>query len=161
MVIAGLGLGLTLAYYKLLPLIKYNFNDFEYTKNTSIDLYTLSRTLRSLGIFGLIMLVYKSGWFKWLFALFRPAGQMAFTNYLTQSLLCGLFFYGVGFGMYGKLQRYEVYLFVLCVWVLQITWSHIWLRYFYFGPLEWLWRSLTYWKKQPLRRINNPGIITE
>ena len=95
------------------------------------------------------MLMYRSGVFKWLFALMRPVGQMAFTNYLTQSLICGIIFYGVGFGLYGKLQRYEVYYVVGAVWLLQIIWSHIWLRYFYFGPLEWLWRSLTYWKKQP------------
>ncbi|MEJ7674225.1 MAG: DUF418 domain-containing protein [Chitinophagaceae bacterium] len=93
--------------------------------------------------------MYKSGWFKWFFALLRPVGQMAFTNYLAQSLFVGLFFYGVGFGMFGKLQRYEIYYVVAATWLLQIIWSHIWLRFFRFGPLEWLWRSLTYWKKQP------------
>jgi uncharacterized protein len=95
------------------------------------------------------MLMYKSGWFKWFFALLRPVGQMAFTNYLTQSLFVGLFFYGVGFGMFGKLQRFEIYYVVGVTWLIQIIWSHIWLRFFRFGPLEWLWRSLTYWKKQP------------
>ncbi len=54
--------------------------------------------------------------------------------------------------MFGKLQRYEIYYFVAAVWALEIIWSHIWLRYFRFGPLEWLWRSLTYWKKQPFRK---------
>jgi uncharacterized membrane protein YeiB len=39
------------------------------------------------------------------------------------------------------------------VWVIEIMWSHIWLRYYRFGPLEWLWRSLTYWKKQPLKKV--------
>lgn len=82
----------------------------------------------------------------------RPVGQMAFTNYLMQSLLVGLFFYGVGLGMYGKLQRYEAYYVVGATWLLQIIWSHIWLRYFRFGPLEWAWRSLTYWKKQPMKK---------
>ena len=113
------------------------------------EYYEISRAFRSLGIFGLIMLMYKSGWFKWFFALLRPVGQMAFTNYLMQSLLVGLFFYGVGFGMYGKLQRFEIYYVVGATWLLQIIWSHIWLRYFRFGPLEWAWRSLTYWKRQP------------
>jgi uncharacterized protein len=152
MTILGLGIGLTLSYLRFQSFIAANFNWFELTKKQYFDLYTLSRLGRSIGLLGLILLLYKSGWVKWLFALMRPVGQMAFTNYLTQSLLCGLFFYGVGFGMYGRLQRVELYYFVLAVWVVQIIWSHLWLRYFNFGPFEWLWRSLTYWKKQPMRK---------
>ena len=153
--IGGLGIGLILSYFRLQPLIDYAFNRFDYTKNVSFEFYEISRTSRALGIFGLIMLMYKSGWFKWLFSLMRPVGQMAFTNYLMQSLLVGLFFYGIGFGMFGKLQRYEIYYVVAATWALQIIWSHIWLRYFRFGPLEWLWRSLTYWKKQPFKKNSN------
>ena len=152
MFVIGLGLGLVMSWYRLQPLIDFKFNRFDYTKNVRIEFYEISRTLRAIGIFGFIMLLFKSGWFKWLFALMRPVGQMAFTNYLMQSFLVGLFFYGIGFGMYGKLQRYEIYYVVLVTWILQIVWSHIWLRYFRFGPLEWLWRSLTYWKKQPFRK---------
>lgn len=152
MTIAGLAIGLTLSYWRLRGMIEHNFNWYTITKEQTMELYTLSRLGRSIGLLGVIMLLYKSGWMKWLFALLRPTGQMAFTNYLTQSLLGGLFFYGVGWGMYGKLQRVEVYYFVAAVWVLQITWSYLWLRYFNFGPLEWLWRSLTYWKKQPMRK---------
>ena len=85
--------------------------------------------------------------------MMRPVGQMAFTNYLMQSLLVGLFFYGIGFGMFGKLQRFEIYYVVAATWILQIIWSHIWLKYFRFGPLEWCWRSLTYWKLQPFKKI--------
>ncbi len=147
--IVGLGAGLLLSYYRLQPLIIHKFNGFEIMRQLHFEFYEISRTLRSIGIFGLIMLLYKSGWFKWLFALLRPVGQMAFTNYLMQSFLVGLFFYGVGFGMYGKLSRFEMYYVVAATWLLQIIWSHIWLRFFRFGPLEWCWRSLTYWKRQP------------
>ena len=150
--IVGLGSGLFLTNNWLQYQVQYRFNWFMYEKNVPFDYYNISRTLRSLGLFGLLMLLYKSGWFKWLFALTRPVGQMAFTNYLMQSILCGLYFYGIGFGMFGKLQRYEIYYVVGVVWVIEIIWSHIWLRYFRFGPLEWLWRSLTYWKRQPLKR---------
>lgn len=150
--IVGLGVGLTLSSFRLQPLIDFKFNRFDILKNVSFEFYEISRTFRAIGIFGLIMLLYKSGWFKWLFALMRPVGQMAFTNYLMQSLLVGLFFYGIGFGMFGKLQRHEMYYVVAATWTLQIIWSHIWLRYFRFGPLEWVWRSLTYWKKQPLKK---------
>ncbi len=152
MFIVGLGVGLTLSYLRLQPLIEYKFNRFDILKNVSFEFYEISRTFRAIGIFGLIMLLYKSGWFKWLFVLMRPVGQMAFTNYLMQSLLVGLFFYGIGFGMYGKLERHEIYYVVAAVWVVQIIYSHIWLKYFRFGPLEWAWRSLTYWKMQPFVR---------
>ena len=152
MFIAGLGIGLFLSYLHVQPIIKYQFNRFEYVKHVPIQFYQLERVLRSLGFFGAIMLLYKSGVFKWLFALMRPVGQMAFTNYLMQSILCGLFFYSIGWAMYGKLERHEIYYVVAAVWIIQIICSHIWLRYFRFGPFEWAWRSLTYWKKQPFKK---------
>jgi uncharacterized protein len=151
---AGIGLlvGLPLSYLFVVNDVNHNFNWFEITKTKKFEFYELQRFVHSIGIFGLIMLLYKSGWFKWLFALMRPVGQMAFTNYLTQSFLCGLFFYGIGFGYFGKLEMYQLYYVVAVVWIIQIVWSHLWLRYYRFGPLEWLWRSLTYWKKQPLKK---------
>jgi uncharacterized protein len=152
MLIAGLGIGVLLSYLYLQPLTKYQYNRFDYVKHVSVQYYQLQRVLRSIGIFGAIMLLYKSGVFKWLFALMRPVGQMAFTNYLMQSILCGLFFYSIGFGMYGQLERHQVYYVVGVVWLIQIIYSHIWLRYFQFGPFEWAWRSLTYWKRQPMKK---------
>jgi uncharacterized protein len=152
MCIVGLGIGLTVSYFRLQPLFEYQYNRFEITKNVSFEYYEISRTLRAIGIFGLIMLMYKSGVFKWFFALLRPVGQMAFTNYLMQSFMVGVFFYGIGFGMYGKLQRYEMYYVVAATWTIQIIYSHIWLHFFRFGPLEWTWRSLTYWKLQPMKK---------
>lgn len=158
--IGGLGLGLLLSWYRQQNVIDNHFSQFEYSKNVSLDYFQLARALRSLGFFGLIMLLYKSGWFKWFFALFRPVGQMAFTNYLMQSLIGGLFFYGVGFDYFGKLERYELYIYVAAVWTIEIIWSHIWLRYFRFGPLEWAWRSLTYWKKQPMKKSNTKEVMS-
>lgn len=157
--IGGLGLGLLLSYLRLQPMIDLKFNRFDITKKVWFHFYEISRTIRAVGIFGLLMLLYKSGGFKWLFALMRPVGQMAFTNYLMQSLLVGLFFYGIGFGMYGKLERFEIYYVVAATWALEIIWSHIWLRYFRFGPLEWCWRSLTYWKLQPFKKINEAEAV--
>ena len=151
MCIGGLVPGLILSYFRIQPMIESAFNAFDYSKKVSIDLSELSRALRSIGFLGLLMLLYKSSWFKWLFTLLQPVGQMAFTNYLMQSFICGLIFYGVGFGMFGKLQRYEIYYVAGLVWVIEITWSHIWLKYYRFGPMEWLWRSLTYWEKQPMK----------
>lgn len=158
MLIIGIGVGLVLSWFRLQPLIEHQFNKFTYTKQVQFEYYEISRVFRAIGIFGFIMLLYKSGWFKWFFKLMRPVGQMAFTNYLAQSLLCGLYFYGIGFGMFGQLQRYELYYVVAVVWALQIIWSHIWLRYFRFGPLEWAWRSLTYWKRQPMRKTGQKEV---
>lgn len=152
MLLAGLSLGIYLSYLHVQQVVEYQFNRFEYTKHISLEYYQLQRVLRSLGLFGGLMLLYKSGAFKWLFALMRPVGQMAFTNYLMQSILCGLFFYSVGIGMYGTLQRIEVYYVVGVVWIIQVIYSHLWLRYFRFGPFEWAWRSLTYWKMQPFKK---------
>ncbi|MEJ7827779.1 MAG: DUF418 domain-containing protein [Segetibacter sp.] len=149
---AGLGIGFVLSWLRLTELLHDKFDNFLKAKESHFDFYELSRFFRAIGIFGLIMLLYKSGWFKWLFNLMRPVGQMAFSNYLMQSIICGLMFFGVGFGMFGKLQRYELYYVVAAVWAFQIVFSHIWMRYFRFGPFEWLWRSLTYWKVQPMKK---------
>jgi uncharacterized protein len=154
----GLGIGLVLSYFRVQTELKHAFNYYAYAKNVSFNFYELSRTFRALGIFGGILLLYKSGAFKWLFGLMQPVGQMAFTNYLTQSLMCGIFFYGIGFGWFGKLQIYQMYYVVAAVWAIQIAWSHLWLRYFSYGPMEWLWRSLTYWKRQPLRKTSMQAV---
>jgi uncharacterized protein len=161
MAVLGLGIGLPLSYLFVINDVNHHFNWFEITKTKKFEFYELQRLIHSIGIFGLIMLMYKSGWFKWLFALMRPVGQMAFTNYLAQSFLCGLFFYGVGFGYFGKLQIYQLYHVVAAVWIIEIVWSHLWLRQFRFGPLEWLWRSLTYWRRQPMKKEKAVQQISE
>ena len=84
-------------------------------------------------------------------ARLASVGQMAFTNYILTSLICTTILEGYGFGLFGKLQRYELYAVVLFVWLIVLVLSPIWLRRFRFGPLEWIWRSMTYWKRQPLR----------
>ena len=152
MAVLGMGLGLVLSWFRLQSYIRTEFNDFEYAKTVWFTYYELSRSVRAIGFFGIVMLLYKSGVFKWLFALMRPVGQMAFTNYLAQSFFVGLYFYGIGLAKFGELQRYQIYYVVAVVWLVEIIWSHIWLRYFRFGPLEWAWRSLTYWKVQPFKK---------
>lgn len=152
MLIIGLGLGLLLSYLQMQQNVAYQYNSFEYSRHVSFSFYQLHRVLRSLGLFAVLMLMYKSGIFKWLFVLMRPVGQMAFSNYLMQSILCGLIFNSYGLGMFGKMQRIEIYYVVAAVWLFQIIFCNIWLRYYRFGPFEWAWRSLTYWQRQPLRK---------
>ena len=148
--IIGLIFGLFLSWYFLQPIIKYEFNNYEVIKNKTFEFYELQRFIRSVGIFGMIMLLYKTGWLKLFFYLMKPVGRMAFTNYISQSVICALLFYGFGLGLYGKFERYQLFLFSIIICIFQIIWSKLWLKYFYFGPLEWLWRSLTYWEIQPL-----------
>ena len=109
-----------------------------------------SSPLISLGYVGGIMLFLKSPILaKTAWPLAR-VGQMALSNYLLQTLLCTFLFYGHGFAQLGKFSRVEQLITVFVVSLVQIAFSCIWLNYFRFGPLEWLWRSLTYWHRQPL-----------
>jgi uncharacterized protein len=76
---------------------------------------------------------------------------MALTNYLIHTIVFTLIFYGWGLGLYGKFGQSELILFVLGMWLLQLWLSPWWLARYNFGPMEWLWRSLTYAKKQPMK----------
>jgi uncharacterized protein len=80
-----------------------------------------------------------------------PVGRMALTNYLLQSLICTTIFYGYGFGLFGTMGAAAGIGLSLLIYVLQIPWSHWWLARFHFGPVEWLWRTLTYGRAQPFR----------
>ena len=79
-------------------------------------------------------------------------GQMAFSNYLFHSIATSVLFLGWGFGLAGRFDYAEQLLVVAAIWIVQLLVSPLWLSRFRFGPAEWLWRSLTYWKRQPLRR---------
>ena len=82
---------------------------------------------------------------------------MAFTNYLTQSLIMTFIFVGTpGLGLFGTVERVDQLKLVLIVWAVQLIWSPIWLHFFRFGPLEWVWRSLTYGKAQPMLKGKAP-----
>ena len=80
------------------------------------------------------------------------AGRMAFSNYLGTSIVMLLVFHGWAGGLYGELGRPELYLVVTMVWALMLLWSKPWLERFRYGPLEWLWRCLTYGKIFPIKR---------
>lgn len=85
-------------------------------------------------------------------AWLAPVGQMALTNYLMQSVLCGLIFYGWGMGLYASLSRWQVSMVVVAIWLIEISWSRWWLTRFQFGPVEWVWRSATQRRRQAWRR---------
>jgi uncharacterized protein len=105
----------------------------------------------ALGYIGIVMLFSQSSWLTGLKRHLAAVGRMAFTNYLMQTVICTTVFYGHGLGFFGRLERFEQALVVLAVWAFQLIISPIWLRHFRFGPAEWLWRSLTYLRLQPMR----------
>jgi uncharacterized protein len=113
--------------------------------------YDLGRLTGALGYIGLVMLICRTGFLPRARARLAAAGQMALSNYILQTLICTTLFYGYGFGLFGHLERYQVLALAILIWAFQLWLSPLWLRHFRFGPLEWLWRSLTYWKRQPMR----------
>ena len=80
-----------------------------------------------------------------------PVGRMALSNYLLQSIICTLLFYGYGLGFFEQLPRFWQIPFALGLFATQVLYSRWWLQRFRFGPAEWLWRSVTYWRLQPMR----------
>ncbi|MCM3226815.1 DUF418 domain-containing protein [Terribacillus saccharophilus] len=90
--------------------------------------------------------------FSWIAHQLSYVGRMSLSNYLFQSLLMFILFYNVGFGLYAIFSLAGFICFVIGVFVIQVVLSRIWFRYFTFGPVEWLWRILTYGKIQPLRK---------
>lgn len=104
----------------------------------------------AIGLASLVLMICKTPISRWLSPL-SAVGRMALSNYLLHTLLCTTIFYGHGLGYYGFLSRTEQLMVVFGIWALQLIVSPIWLRTFRFGPVEWLWRSLTYWQRQPMR----------
>jgi uncharacterized protein len=100
---------------------------------------------------GLVWLWTKPGW-KRVLAPLLPVGRMAFTNYILQSLVSTFVFYGWGLGYYDRVGPAAGMAYSLVLFSLQIPFSAWWLSRFRFGPLEWLWRCLTYAELQPFRR---------
>ncbi|APE27144.1 DUF418 domain-containing protein [Aurantiacibacter gangjinensis] len=109
---------------------------------------------RLLMILGLAVLLAQIGATAsgWLAERLSAAGRAAFTNYLGTSVLMMLIFHPWAGGLWGELSRPELYLVVALAWAIMLAWSKPWLERYRYGPLEWLWRCLTYWKRFPLRR---------
>jgi uncharacterized protein len=155
----GYGIGLPLAMYSF-------YHSYLYSPNLEAGLrrlelvpiewvrlmYPFQRIFLVMAHVSAIILLYKAKYAQRLFRSLEAVGQTALTNYIIQSVICTLFFFGYGLNYYAELEFYQIYLVVFGIWILQLIVSPIWLRFFLFGPLEWLWRSLTYWKIQPFVR---------
>ncbi len=151
MVAGGYAIGLPLGYYEMNQIVGSGF-DLIAAKEADVT-YEFSRLAMVIGHLGLFLAVIKAGLFKALQRGMAAVGTMALSNYLMQTIICTWLFYsfGPGLGLFGKLERHELYYVVGAIWVAEFIWSVIWLKYFRFGPFEWLWRSLTYWERQPMK----------
>jgi len=108
--------------------------------------------LVSLGYASVLILMVRFG-LKILLLPLISVGRMAFTNYLTQTLIMTTLAYGGrGLGWYGQIGWPDMWGIIIVVWILQLVWSPMWLTFFRMGPIEWIWRSLTYGRRLPLRR---------
>ena len=144
-----LGLGLMLYSTWLLPYLAPG--RFDQCSALAYALASVAGLLMCLGYLG--WGVHWSRCLGWL----APAGRMALSNYLAQSLLCTLLFYGYGLGWFEQMGRCWQLLFALALFAVQVAWSHAWLRHFRFGPMEWLWRAITYRQLPALRRQGTGG----
>ena len=113
--------------------------------------YYLTREAGSLAIAATVILIVKSGFLKLPKRLLAAVGRTAFSNYILTSLICQTIFVWGPWKLYGKLEYYQLMYVVFGVWVVNLVISPLWLKRFAFGPLEWLWRSLTYGTLQPMR----------
>lgn len=113
--------------------------------------YDIGRVSMALGFASVVLIACQRGWFERLRRGLAAVGRMALTNYILQSVFGLILFRDLGFGLWNELARHELYIIVAGEWIVSIWFSAWWLQRYRFGPLEWLWRSLTYRQRQPMR----------
>ncbi len=114
--------------------------------------FPIERMLMALGYASMAMVLIRIKFLNWAWRSLAAVGRMAFTNYFLQTILCTLFFYGYGMGYFGRMSQTMLYFTVIEISLIQIVFSVLWLRQFSMGPVEWLWRSLVYKQKLPLKK---------
>ncbi len=142
--------GFWLVYTGMRKLMANGF-DIVYVYREGALFNVIGGPLVALGHVSAAMLVCKAGAIPWLTSRLAAVGRMAFSNYISQTILCTTIFYGYGLGLFDRFGRVELMGFVVSIWILQLAVSPFWLKRFRFGPLEWLWRTLTYGSAQPFR----------
>lgn len=154
---------IALAVFAGLPVVLYgvqrNFAvhwDMRYSFFYGAQFNYWGSLLVSLGWIGVLLLACKASRLGWLTRPLAAVGRMAFSNYILQTLLCTTLFYGHGLGLFGRVERVGQIAIVAAVWAVLLIFSTLWLRHFQFGPLEWLWRALTYRHLPPFRRAFDP-----
>ncbi len=151
-IVLPVGLGLMLLSFWMVPTMA--FDRLDLTSIIATVLMLIAAPLMSLGYLAWILRGLDAGarWLRWL----APAGRMALTNYLVQSLVCTLVFYGYGLGYFDQLPRAWQMPFVFALFALQVLFSRWWLARYRYGPAEWIWRAVTY-LRVPAMRVSAAG----
>jgi uncharacterized protein len=152
---AGFAVGLPLGLWQTSTLLGSGFGPVE-VQVAKLG-YDLRRLATALGWLALLFALAQSGALAGLRRALAATGRMALTNYLAQSVICALLFYGFGLGLYGRVTGLWLYAVVAGIWAVELAWSPWWLARFRLGPAEWLWRSITYRRWQPWRVA--PGAV--
>jgi uncharacterized protein len=147
----GLGIGIPLCLMGL----EYNlYNSWDW--KTSYFYGRIGNFLGTvpvaIGYIGLVMLWCQNGKVSWIRSRLTEVGQTALSCYIGQSLIATFIFYGFGLGLYGSIDYLLQLVIVVGIWVLQFFVVQFWMTHFKQGPLEWLWRCLTYFRLQPIQR---------
>ena len=143
MILAGFIPGLILSIIGLNQAYDFEWSG-AYVMNIGANYKLVSGVFMAIGYIGFVMWFFKKGIFKNLQSRLQATGRMAFTNYIGMSLICTLIFNGHGLGLFGTFDRLQQFLVVISLWVLILILSPLVLKKYRFGPLEWMWRKLTY-----------------
>jgi len=147
----GYGVGIPIGVLSTWQVWRQNFDALALVRWEFLP-YDAQRIFIAMANTSVVLLIVKCGALKWVTKPLAAVGQTALSNYLGTTVICVLSFNGYGLGLYGKLQFYQLFYVVGAVWVFNLIASSLWLKHFRFGPMEWIWRSLTYWKRQPMVR---------
>jgi uncharacterized protein len=153
--ILGYGLGFPLTYTGMTHMLATGFGMIPFMAGDGLWDHFGSVGV-ALGHISLVMLLCKSNLLPWLQQRLGAVGRTALSNYLAQSVIMALIFYGYGLGLYAHLERAALVPIIIAVWIVQLIVSPIWLKHFTMGPAEWLWRALTY-KSRPPFRVASPS----
>ena len=143
MILIGFGIGLIISLIGLNQSYDSGWSG-AYVMSIGANYKLISGVFIAIGYIGFVMWCFKKGVFKKLQNRLQSAGRMAFTNYIGMSVICSLIFNGHGLALYGTFDRLQQFLVVVFIWVLILIVSPLILRKYRYGPLEWLWRKLTY-----------------
>jgi uncharacterized protein len=149
--LGGGAIGLAIEILRVLPPDPGEVSPSAYVRAALFGLTALGQTALGLAYAAGLLLLLQRPRIRALLAPVGNVGRMALTNYLMQSLLCSLVFYSFGLGLYNRLRPSVAAPIFLAIYATQLVWSGPWLARFRYGPVEWLWRSLTYGKAQPMR----------
>jgi uncharacterized protein len=146
----GVGIGLVIHSWMILGIYE---NPLDPVRLQFFLIFSnLGRLPFVVGYLSLIILVFRPSIFRPIGDWMVAVGRLALSNYLISSIIGAFVFYGFGLALFNQLSRLQVLFVIIVVWIGQVVFSVIWIKRFHYGPFEWLWRSLTYFKAQPLWR---------